>query len=100
MARSRHRLTEDIAVAIPSYIRAGGYPHIAAEAAGVPREVFDDWLQRGQQKKAPAVYRRFADAVRQARAQARLAAEIAAFKAKPMDWLRSGPGKETADVPG
>jgi hypothetical protein len=100
MAREHSRPTDEIVQAITSYIRAGGYAHVAAEAAGVPRPVFESWLRRGQEKGARTDLRHFAGAVRQARAQARLTAEIAAFKAKPIDWLRSGPGKETADVPG
>ena len=45
-------------------------------------------------------YRLFAEAVRQAEAQARLGAEVAALKGKPVDWLKAGPGKETAAKPG
>ena len=36
----------------------------------------------------------------QALAQARLRAEVAVFQDHPRDWLRYGPGKETADAPG
>jgi hypothetical protein len=100
MARARYQRTPEVAQAITSYIRAGGYPHVAAEAAGVPGPVFEEWLQRGRKKKARAVDRDFADSVRQAKAQARLSAEVAVLKARPLDWLRSGPGKETASVPG
>jgi hypothetical protein len=57
-------------------------------------------MRRGQAARASAVYRNFADAVRQAVAQARLSAEIAVHKARPLDWLRSGPGKETPTAPG
>ena len=39
-------------------------------------------------------------AVRQAQAQARLGAEVSARNDKPLDWLRNGPGRETADQRG
>jgi hypothetical protein len=97
---SRLRPTPEIEKAVAAFIRAGGYPHVAAEAAGVPRETFDDWLRRGRSPRAHAAYRRFAEAVRQAHAHARLTAEIAALKNKPLDWLRNGPGKETPASPG
>jgi hypothetical protein len=100
MARSRYPLTEEVAEAIASYIRAGGYPHVAAGAAGVPREAFDDWLRRGDQSRPSPQHGRFAREVRRATAQARLKAEIETFTARPLDWLRSGPGKETPRAPG
>lgn len=89
-------LTPALTDQIASYIRAGGFPHIAAEAAGVPQDAFERWLRRGRQQQAPAKYRAFREAVLQAQAQARLAAETAALGNKPMDWLKSGPGRETA----
>jgi hypothetical protein len=85
---------------ITAFIRAGGYPHVAAEAAGVPRRTFERWLRYGRQSRRDAVYHAFAAAVRQAAAQARLRAEMAALDSKPLDWLKYGPGKETADNPG
>ena len=85
---------------IAAFVRAGGYPLVAAEAAGVPREAFEEWVRRGEADGAPKKYRDFVEALRQAEAQARLNAEVAAVKEKPMDWLRAGPGKETATRPG
>jgi hypothetical protein len=100
MARSRYVLTAAVAHLIVSYVRAGGYPHVAAEAAGIPRAVFDDWLRRGALPAGRAVYRDFRHDVLQAHAQARLKAEVAMLEERPLDWLKSGPGKETADAPG
>jgi hypothetical protein len=43
-------------------LRAGGFPHVAAEAADVPHEVFDDWLKRGgstRKLNSPARRRRW-----------------------------------------
>jgi hypothetical protein len=100
MARTRYVLTASLVHQIAAFVRAGGFPHMAAEAAGVPREVFADWLRRGQEGRGPALYRDLVHEVRQAHAQARLAAEVAAQSDRPLDWLKSGPGRETADYPG
>jgi hypothetical protein len=100
MARSRYRLTAALQEQIVAYIRAGGFPHVAAEAAGLPRQVFTRWLNRGQRADAPLAYRAFARAVMEAQAQARLHAELTAMTDKPLDWLKAGPGKDSADNPG
>jgi hypothetical protein len=100
MPASQPRPTPALQQTIAAYIRAGGFPHVAAEAAGVPRALFARWLRRGQRPKAAEDYRAFYQAILQARAQARLRAELAVFKARPLDWLRCGPGKETGDNPG
>jgi len=79
---------------------SGGYPHVAAEAAGVPREVFDAWLRRARVRRPKKKYRLFFEAILQARAQVRLAAEAKALLKDPFGWLKCGPGKETPDAPG
>jgi hypothetical protein len=100
MSAKRHQLTPAIEQAIVAYIRAGSFPHVAAEAAGVPAEVFERWLAQGDKPRAAARYRNFAQAVRQAVAQARLAAEVETRTSKPLDWLRGGPGRPTSDSAG
>ena len=100
MAQSRYRLTAALQERIVAYVRAGGFPHIAAEAAGLPRQVFARWLARGQRADAPPAYREFARAIMEAQAQARLHAELTALTDKPLDWLKAGPGKDSADNPG
>ena len=85
---------------IATYIRSGGYPHVAAEAAGVSVEVFEFWLKQGQSPKAGLALRQFYEAVRQARARARVDAEITAYQERPLEWLKSGPGKESAESAG
>jgi hypothetical protein len=95
----RIRLTTAVQQQIIAGIRAGAYPHVAAEAAGVPVLVFAEWLRRGQQDNDRR-YRPFYEKVRQAQAQARLKAEVDARNADARFWLRYGPGKETADSPG
>jgi len=94
----RFRLTSPVQKQIISYIRLGCYDWLAAEAVGVPRLVFSDWLQRGQ--AGARAYRELALQVLQAKAQARAVAEMAAFKLNPLSWLRYGPGRETGAEPG
>jgi hypothetical protein len=100
MAGTRYHLTADLQEQIVSFIRAGGFPDVAAEAAGLPRQVFAIWMQRGERPKARSKYRAFARAIREAEATARLAAETTVSKDKPLDWLKAGPGKESAERPG
>jgi hypothetical protein len=107
MSTRRYRLDDPVGpngesreAMILAGIRAGGYPHVAAEAWGVPAKVFRRWLERGKDKKAPAWYRRLARAVRRAVGQARLLAETIVFKDDMHFWLRHGPGKEMPGSPG
>jgi hypothetical protein len=100
MTRSRYALTPQLAQLIVSYVRAGGYPHVAAQAAGLPYEVFADWMRRGAEPGGRSPYREFRHDLLQAHAQARLKAEVAVLEDRPLDWLKFGPGKESADAPG
>jgi hypothetical protein len=100
MSQDRRSPTPELQQRICAFIRAGGFPRVAAEAAGVPADLFERWLRRGQRRRAPDCYREFAAAVAQARAQARLAAELQVFEKRPLDWLKCGPGRETAENPG
>src|SRR5215207_9715872 len=94
------RLTAAVEKAIVAYVRAGGLPEVAAEAAGVPRATFQRWMNQGESPGGKPRYRAFAQAVRQAEAQARLGAEVSARSDKPLDWLRCGPGRETEEQRG
>lgn len=87
------RLTPEIQKTIVAFARAGGFPEVAAEAAGVSRRVFVRWLRRGEQPGARRRFRAFTAAVREAVAQARLKAEVAVHEGKPLDWLKHGPGR-------
>ena len=100
MSRDRPSPTPEQQQRICAFIRAGGFPRVAAEAAGVPADLFERWLRRGKRRGAPDCYRALAEAVAQARAQARLAAELQVFDKRPLDWLKCGPGRETARSPG
>lgn len=96
----RIRLTPELSQQIAAAIHAGGYPHVAAEAFGVPKEIFDDWLKSGNAKNAREPFRSFARDMRKAFAQARLCAEMAGFKKDPKLWLVHGPGRESEQRPG
>jgi hypothetical protein len=86
------RITPEQELRILAQIRAGSYPHIAAEAAGVPRRVFAGWLKRGRQQ-ARGWQRRFWLKVREARAHAHALAAVEVRKKDVKFWLRYGPGK-------
>lgn len=88
------------AQALLAYIRQGGFPGVAADAAGVPRPLFLAWVRRGERSGAREPLRSFARDVRQAIAQARLLSELAVCKKDPKFWLSHGPGRETAELVG
>lgn len=96
MSRSRQRITPAAEQAVIAYVRAGSFPHVAADAAGVAADVFARLTADG----GPSRHRGFADAVRQAQGQARAAAEIAVHGDRPLDWLKSGPGRPQPGRPG
>jgi hypothetical protein len=96
----KDKLTPEIEKKILDEIEAGGWPHVAAEAAGVSREQFSRWLLAGEKPKAHKAVRNFARQVKIARAKARLKAEKAVLLDDPKTWLRSGPGKERPNDPG
>jgi hypothetical protein len=86
--------TPALAQQIVAGIRAGGYPHVAAEARGVSRKLFERWLRLGGRKNAPEPFAGFAVEVRSAAAQARLRAEMHILDEAPRVWLEHGPGRE------
>jgi hypothetical protein len=94
------KITPEIQSTICAFIMAGGFPHVAAQAAGVPQEKFQEWWHKGSLPKANALFRHFYLAVEQAKAQARLNAEMKVMEGNPLAWLKSGPGKENSNSPG
>lgn len=90
----RTRLTPELTEDVIKKIRAGVYPYIAAQAAGVHRSTFYRWMEKGTREGARGIYRDFADRVLRASASARAHAEIRVFKDQPLAWLKTGPGKE------
>jgi hypothetical protein len=98
---TRLKITDELTNQICAGVRQGGFVHIAAQAFGVPKETFDKWMAQGEKKDRPKpIYVKFAKAIRQAEAVARLTAEINAHEKDPRLWLRSGPGKEREGSPG
>jgi hypothetical protein len=93
-------LTAEVERLIIGFIRSGGYPWVAAESAGIPRAVYARWLRRGARSGSRSRYRFFYKHVLEARAQARLSAEIETRKDDPRYWLTHGPGREKANAPG
>jgi len=85
--------------AICAFIRQGAYPHVAAQAIGLPAALYERWMNTGL-VKTRSLFGMFRLAVLEAQAQARLKAEQALFEKDPVAWLRSGPGKERPGDPG
>ena len=99
MAGRRTKLSPEVHQQIVAIIRAGSYDWVAAEAAGIGKSTYYRWMERGEASAAEP-YRSFWSAVRQARAQARVAAEIEVRRDNPFNWLRYGPGRDRAGEPG
>ena len=98
-AGRKSKLTPEIHKRITAYIRAGAYDWVAAQACGVGKTTFYRWLEIAEQTGRPP-YREFRDDLLQARAEARVAAEVEVRKADPKFWLRCGPGKDRPGEPG
>jgi len=92
--------TATLTAQIVAFVRAGVFPEVAAEAAGVDRRTFHNWLRYGRRADRAGEYQAFAEAVMVASAQARATAEIETLNHRPYDWLRNGPGKPSAHMPG
>jgi hypothetical protein len=100
MARNDGKLFKERAAEILSFIRAGAFPLVAAEAAGVPRQVYEKWLEAGEKRRAREPFRSFARDVRKAVAGARILQEHAVYEKDPKYWLVHGPGKDMPGNPG
>jgi len=92
-------LSPELQRAIVAAIRAGAYDWVAAEANGIGRNTFKQWMRKGEAQKS-GVYANFRAEVLTARAQARLGAEIEVRKDQAFNWLRYGPGREREGDPG
>ncbi|MGH2597263.1 MAG: hypothetical protein ACRDH7_15070 [Actinomycetota bacterium] len=96
------RLTPEIQNTIVSYILAGAWDYVAAEAAGIDARTFRDWMARGEgrhpTRSATPELVEFARAVREAKARSRAKREIEVAEHRPEFWLthqgRSRPGRE------
>jgi hypothetical protein len=96
-------LTPERQQTIVSFIRAGMWDYIAAEASGIDYDTFYEWVRRGEgldERPEEAIYAEFAKAVRQARAEARGSSEIEVKRTDPLAYLTKGPGRERPGRPG
>ena len=100
MAGRKTLLTPDTSASICAAIRAGAFDYIAAEAYGVGRTTFYTWMQKGEDEAEDEIYREFRNDVEEARAQARLGAELEVRKGNALAWLRLGPGRDRKHAPG
>jgi len=83
-------LTKDLQERIVAFIRAGSFDYVAAEAVGISARTFRDWMARGEGRGPRALtarHRAFAERVRQAQAEARIAAEVRVYREQPTYWL-------------
>ena len=78
-------------------IRLGAYDRIAAQSLGVTPETFCRWMKRGRTERT-GIYAQFFQDVSQAKAQARVEAEMKVFRDNPEFWLRCGPGRTERTV--
>ena len=86
------KLTPETQKTIVAFIRSGAFDWVAAEAAGICGKTFRRWMEAGEQ--GHATYTGFYEAVREARGQARVTAEVDVRKDNPLAWLRYGPGRD------
>jgi hypothetical protein len=100
MGRQRKRLTKALEAQIFGFVRAGGFPQVSAQAAGIGPNVLTAWLRQGRRPDAREPYRSFACGFDQAVAMSRLKAEIEVREKDPRFWLKHGPGRERPLAPG
>ena len=82
-------LNEQVYQKLLEALRGGAFDWVAAEAAGIHRSTFYNWLARGEQGEQ--TWAVFAREVLRARAQARLRAEGRLLEQDLLNWLRLGP---------
>jgi hypothetical protein len=85
-------LTTERCQTILTYIRAGTFDYVAAEAAGIYVRTFREWVARGEgthpTRGSNRKLRRFARDVRRAKAEVRAAAEVRMHREHPAQWLK------------
>ncbi|MEZ4672778.1 MAG: hypothetical protein R2932_00845 [Caldilineaceae bacterium] len=100
MAGRNSLLTQELISKICKYISAGAWDYVAAEAVGIGQSTFYRWLQEGEADEPDPLKREFWESVTEARAKARVSAELRVHHEKPDKWLLQGPGREKAGRPG
>ena len=62
------KLNDDVRDKIVSLVRAGNYPEVAAQAAGIDRATYYRWMEKGE--NSDGIYSDFRDAIKEAQATA------------------------------
>jgi hypothetical protein len=91
-------LNEQVTRIICSNIRRGAFTWVACQAVGISTDTYNLWVRRGIVGEQP--YKDFVDAIEQAHAEARVAAEQSVYSANPLAWLKTGPGRDRPGRPG
>jgi len=86
------KLTPEVHGAIVANVGRGAFAWVAARAAGICPATFHLWMQKGD--AGDPDFSEFSEDVHKAAAGARLEAEAAVRKGRPVDWLRLGPGRD------
>lgn len=84
--RSRLETEPELMTNILGWIRGGASPVQAAQAEGVPRRTWEDWLRRGRMGLFP--YEELLVRLEDVKAQAVVMAEMAVARKMPDRWLR------------
>jgi hypothetical protein len=100
MAKPYYSWSAEVESRIVTAIRNGAYPIVAAEVNGIPREVFAEWIRRGEGKHTSQRWRALGARIREAIAYARLKAEAESLRQDSRTWLKHGPGREMQETPG
>lgn len=93
------RITSQEYTRFLSIIVQGAFDHVAAGCIGVTPETYFRWMRRGREARK-GIFRKFYLDVLRAQALARRQAESEVKLMKALDWLRSGPGRTTEELPG
>jgi hypothetical protein len=86
----RMQLAPEVERQLLAAIKSGAHPRVAAVAAGVAPTLFTAWLKLGRERSRGRYWKLWL-AVCQARAWARMRAEIEARQKDVKFWLRYGP---------
>ncbi len=83
------KLNPEITLRIVSYIRAGAYIETAAQAAGIHKDTFYEWLKTASKHRTAqkvTEYTQFSDAIEKAAAESELSDLTHIGRAAPSNW--------------
>jgi hypothetical protein len=79
------KLTPEVKERIVKAVRAGNYPEVAAQSAGISKATYYRWMSVGE-KAVSGIQREFYEAVRDAEADAEVEVVARILKAVPEEW--------------